>query len=89
MVKLLGAIDIVAAFIIALGIWGYGAPLWLYITIGLFLFGKFLMSVYNYFGWIDLIILIVIIVGILIPLNNYFLIIALVALIKGLTSVAA
>jgi len=88
MVKLLGIVDIFAAGIIAFNLYGYKAPAIIFCIVGFAMVGKFIISTQNMFGWYDLGVAVVMVIGAIIILPKWVMIIALLSLIKGVTSLA-
>ena len=86
MVQILGLVDIIVALMLTARVYHWQIPILMLVFIGIILIGKALLSITNFFGWIDLAALILIIFGSF--LNHWVLIIAAVIMgIKGLVSV--
>lgn len=90
MVQLLGLIDIIAAFMLLARIPNWEIPLGMMIFISLCLVGKAVISLENFFGWIDLITVILLIISSFLSIPYWILLImAIVMGIKGLVSVCS
>ena len=88
MVKLLGLVDIFAAGIITFNLYGHKAPAIIFCIIGFALVGKFIIGMGNWFGWYDLLVVVIMIISTVVLLPKWIIIIALLSLIKGITSLA-